>query len=263
METLSKLSEYEDKYACAKLRREDGILEIQLHTNGGPLIWGAGPHHDIQALFADVAADRENLVVILTGAGDTFIGGVDAESLSHIGTPEGWDHIYWEGKRLLANLFDIAAPVIGAINGPAREHSELLLLSDIVIAADTTVIQDGPHFMNGLVPGDGVNTVFPLLMGFNRGRYFLLTGQEIDAQRALELGLVSEVVARDDLLPRAWELARQLAKQPPLTLRYTRLMLTEQLRKAILTEAGHGLALEGAAYMAIARPDFEFLAPSS
>jgi enoyl-CoA hydratase/carnithine racemase len=259
---MSLLKDYADKYECAMLRREDGILEVTFHTDGGPLVWGAGPHNQIQELFGDIARDRENSVVILTAAGDQFIGGIDAASLSHIGTPEGWDNIYWEGKRMLQNLLDIEVPVIGAINGPAREHSELFLLSDVVIAADTTVIQDVPHFINGLVPGDGVNLIFPLLLGWNRGRYFLLTGQEIDAQEALNLGLVNEVVPRDRLVARAWELARQLARQPRLTLRYTRVMFTQPLKKMILSDLGYGLALEGSAYMAIARPDHEFLPDS-
>jgi enoyl-CoA hydratase/carnithine racemase len=121
------------------------------------------------------------------------------------------------------------------------------------------VIQDVPHFVNGLVPGDGVNLIFPLLLGWNRGRYFLLTGQEIDAGEALDLGLVNEVVPRSALMPRAWELARQLARQPRLTLRYTRVMFTQPLKKMVLSDLGYGLALEGSAYMAIARPDYEFL----
>jgi enoyl-CoA hydratase/carnithine racemase len=86
-----------------------------------------------------------------------------------------------------------------------------------------------------------------MIMGFNRGRYFLLTGQVLDASEALEAGLVNEVLPRKKLLPRAWELARQLMQQPEMNRRYTRLLLTEQLRRQINELLPYGLALEGLA----------------
>jgi len=95
------------------------------------------------------------------------------------------------------------------------------------------------------VPGDGVHIVWPLVLGVNRGRYFLLTGQKISAQEALTLGVVNEVLPRDGVLPRAWELAEHIAKRPTLAIRYARVAMTQTLKRMMLDDLGYGLALEG------------------
>jgi enoyl-CoA hydratase/carnithine racemase len=90
-----------------------------------------------------------------------------------------------------------------------------------------------------------MHIIYPLLLGLNRGRYFLLTGQTLTARQAQELGLVSEVLPRQELLPRAWALAEQLAQRPALTLRYSRVLLTQHLKRLMHDLLGYGLALEG------------------
>jgi enoyl-CoA hydratase/carnithine racemase len=242
--STTHLASYGERYEHVRMRREDGILEVRLHTDDGPLVWGAGPHTELGSCFDDVGRDPENRVVILTGTGDRFISRVD-KSWAGTMTPAKWDTIYFNGKRLLQNLLDIEVPVIAAINGPAHVHSELAVLSDITLATTETTFQDAPHFRLGTVPGDGVHVVWQALLGPNRGRYFLLTGQRLGAEEALRLGVVNEVLAPDTLLDRAWEIARDLARQADTTLRYTRVALTQNLKRLLLDSVGYGLALEG------------------
>jgi enoyl-CoA hydratase/carnithine racemase len=156
-----------------------------------------------------------------------------------------WDHIYNDAKYLLMNLLNIEVPMIAAVNGPALIHAELAVVCDIVIASPNATFQDAPHFPNGVVPGDGVHVVWPLVLGPNRGRYFLLTGQTITAPEALALGVVNEVVETEQLLPRAWELARAIVTRPSLAVRYARVALTQQLKELMLEHLGYGLTLEG------------------
>jgi enoyl-CoA hydratase/carnithine racemase len=248
----SAFESYRDRYQSITMTREDGILEMAFHTGGGPLQWSLLAHNDLEDAFLQVGRDRENDVVILTGTGSDFSGPAippghhpNRNSM----TPETYDPIFWEGKHLLPNLLSIEAPVIAAINGPAVRHAEIPLVSDIVLASDDTYFQDTAHFAGGMIPGDGMHVVMPLLMGLNRGRYFLLTGQRLSAAEAQAIGVVNEVLPKVDVLPRARELARQLLLQPRLVRRYTRTLLTEELRGRLHGLLGYGLALEGVARM--------------
>ncbi len=240
---MARFEEYANKYPDIRMERRDGILQITFHTDGGSLKWSPRVHRGLGDAFADIAADRENRVLIMTGAGDDFL--TQSVYPGRQMLPRDWDGIYWEGKRLLTNLLEIDALIIGAVNGPATIHAEIPVLSDIVLAAEGAVFQDAIHFPGGAVPGDGVHVVWPLLLGANRGRYFLLTGQKLTAREALALGVVSEVLPRDRLLPRAWELAEQVAAKPTLTLRYTRICFTLHLKRMMQDMLGYGIALEG------------------
>ena len=249
---MSNFADYATKYSCIHMRRENGVLEMRFHTDGGPLRWGLGPHSELPDAFNDVGRDRDNRVVILTGTGDEYSGvraTPGASAISRGITATQFDRVHWEGRALLMNLLNIEVPVIAAINGPAWRHGEIPLLSDIVLASETAAFQDSAHFMSGLVPGDGMHIVMPLLMGVNCGRYFLLTGQTLSAQEAKEIGLVAEVLPKEQVLPRAWQLAEELTQRPTLLLRYTRLMFTEYLRKRMQDLLGYGLAMEGLALM--------------
>jgi enoyl-CoA hydratase/carnithine racemase len=222
------------------------------HTNGDTLIFNGYTHEEFVNLFHQIGEDAGNRVLILTGAGEAFIDSIDAEGFDFF-SPRGYDKIYREGKKVLLNLIDIPAPVIAALNGPTTVHSEYVLLADIVIATPDTVFQDKPHFAFGIVPGDGIHSLWPEVIGSIRGRTFVLTRQIIGAEEAKTLGVVSEIVTRDRLLHRAREIAGGIAKLPPLTASYTRVALTQKLRRIVDESVGYGLALEGISAADVAR----------
>lgn len=249
---MSKFSDYSTKYENVRMERHDGIIVVTLHTKGDSLRWSFDAHRELPEAFHDIGGDPDNRVMILTGVGEEFSGPAATKGTTLFAsrpTAQLMDTIQWEGRRLLMNLLDIEIPIIAVVNGPAWRHSEIPLMSDIVLAADTAAFQDSAHFMSNLVPGDGVHIVYPLLLGLNRARYFLLTGKVLDAREALELGLVAEVLPRDKLRARADELAADFITRPNLLLRYTRLLLTADLRRRLHELLGYGLALESMALM--------------
>lgn len=247
-----ELHEYQDRFKSVSVKRsEDGVLTVQLQNRGNSLVWGGLPHRELPELFAMIASDRANRVMVFTGSGDAFIDLPPGDGPNPLAqgrvSPASWEQIIHEGNRLVHQMLEIDVPIICALNGPVVAHSELAVLCDIVIAADHAYFQDAPHFPGGLVPGDSMQIVWPMLLGPNRGRYFLLTGQKIHAAEALRLGVVGEVLPAPDVMPRALELAGQLAQQNPILLRHTRHVLTRPWKRAMADDLHLGLALEGIA----------------
>ncbi|MBX9816290.1 MAG: enoyl-CoA hydratase/isomerase family protein, partial [Sphingomonas sp.] len=199
---MAKFDTYQNAFPHAKLsRRDNGVLEIALHTNGGKLLFNGHTHEEFVELFHQVGEDRDNRVVILTGTGDAFMDAIDPEGFDFF-TPQGYDKILREGRKLLSNILDIEVPMITALNGPVLLHSEYALLTDIILATPETVFQDKPHFDFGIVPGDGIHLLWPEVIGSIRGRYFVLTRQLLDAATAKDYGVVNEIVPADRLLAR-------------------------------------------------------------
>ncbi|HME68276.1 MAG TPA: enoyl-CoA hydratase/isomerase family protein [Myxococcota bacterium] len=253
MAKRTRFSEYKDRYRNYRFElSEEGILLMQCHTNGGSLVWDWEAHDGMADAFADIAGDREIKVLIHTGTGENYNAnwGMPPTSeplyLAMDGQKglEKLDEKAWYGRMLVENVLAVDVPMISAVNGPCNIHSEVPLLGEIVLASEDAYFQDLAHFPRGMVPGDGQHVLWPRLVGRNRGRYMLLTGKKLSAREALEWGAVNEVLAKEQLLGRAWELARELAKRPPLTLRYTRMLFTQDLKRAFLDELGHGLARE-------------------
>jgi enoyl-CoA hydratase/carnithine racemase len=242
--------EYSGRYkAFAELTRRDGILEVRLHHADGVCVFDGTMHAELGDLFADIGTDRGNRVVILTATGDRFLDhrDMDMSVMKDFMPYTAQMHLPLipESARLLQNFLDIEVPIIAAVNGPVSVHAEIPVMANVVLAAEHAEFSDGFHFINGIVPGDGAQIVWPLLMGLNRAQYFLLTGQKISSQEAVRIGFVNEVMPLPLLRERAWTLARTLAAQPDVTLRATRLLFTRAFKRALADDLTLGSALEG------------------
>jgi enoyl-CoA hydratase/carnithine racemase len=226
---------------------QDDIVELRFHSDGGPLIWDADSHREITEAFHALTMMRDVKAVILTGTGDVYCSELDVTSFA--GTP--WGEIWWEGKRMLSGLNELDIPVISAINGPATVHSEIPVMADFVLAAEHAVFADRSHFATrDTVPGDGVNLVWGELLGRTRAMYFLLMGTTIDAQEALRLGVVNEVLPLAELSDRAWAIARELARRELPVLRYAKAAVAAGFRSDFAKGLSHSLGVEGCGHWA-------------
>lgn len=245
---MSQYDDYRRSYRNIEFDRRGGVVQMRLHTDGGALRWGANEgsvHGQLSDAFRDLAHDPHTRALILTGTGETFCTELNREENSGALTATSWSRLMREGRELLLDFLAIEVPVIAAVNGPVHIHSELPVLADIVLAAETAEFADRVHFVYGVVPGDGVHVVWPLLLGINRARYFLMTGQVIGAREAQSLGIVAEVLPDADLQARAWELGASLERKPLVALRNTRHALTRRIRRELNDDLDVGLALEG------------------
>jgi enoyl-CoA hydratase/carnithine racemase len=246
--------DYFAAYSNLKLTRDaKGILVVQFHTNGGPFIMTAQAHTEFVDAFYRISQDRENKVVILTGAGGEFITDVEWPSFGDVSDPGIWSQVHDEGVQVLENLANIRVPVISAIEGRAHVHSEYVLLANVIVASEGATFQDVAHFVAGVTPGDGLFTIWSYRAGPGRAEAFLLNPQPLAARLAQEWGVVAEVVPNGKALNRARELAELYLKAPEVTRRNTRVHFIQPLKERLVRELGYGLSLEGASAAALVK----------
>jgi enoyl-CoA hydratase/carnithine racemase len=233
------------------MERPNGIIVLRMHTLGGDVQWNFELHRAIWQAFRIVGSDPENEVMILTTTGDTWIANIDDASF---GKEEedppfhSYEHMYFDGRQMLISLIhDVEIPTIGVIPGPGA-HTELALMCDLTICSDNTIIVD-PHFDIGLVPGDGIHSAFIELMGVKRATYAMWMCEPIDARKALEYGLVNEVVPREKLMDRAWEIAGRLVSKERTTRRMSVQVMRRQWKQRIVDDLDGGFAMEMHAYL--------------
>ncbi|ABB32286.1 Enoyl-CoA hydratase/isomerase [Geobacter metallireducens RCH3] len=170
-------------------------------------------------------------VLVITGAGAAFSSGGNVKEMQEksgifAGGPIDVQNQYRRGiQQVPLALHKAEIPVIAAVNGPAMGAGlDLACMCDIRIASDKALI--GGTFINlGIIPGDGGAWFLPRLVGYQRAAEMLFTGRIMKAAEALQLGLFLEVVEPEELLPRARELAGQIAAKPPQALRLMKRLL--------------------------------------
>ena len=227
-------------------RRDDGVILAQGHTRGGSMQLSVENHRAVGQLFKTIGADPKNEVMIFTGTGEDFMMDVDPEGFAL----EEEDLQYWayeyaykDGRINVSSLInDLEIPTIGILNG-CGFHSEIPLMCDITLMAADAVLYD-LHYDIGSVPGDGIHSCFEELLGVKRAAYALLTGEAIDAETALEYGMVNEVLPKEDLIDRAYRIADHIMTQPRTTRRLTTQIIRRPWRQRISDDLDGGFGIQ-------------------
>ncbi|MBO0853032.1 MAG: enoyl-CoA hydratase/isomerase family protein [Nocardia sp.] len=202
-------------------------------------------HWALANVWRMLAADTEAKVVIVTGAGRAFSAGGDLEWItSFLDDEVARDESLREGAQIIEELLRFPLPVIAAVNGPAMGlGASVAVLSDVVLMSRAAYLAD-PHVSVGLVAGDGGAAFWPLLTPLLRSRVYLYTGDRIDADTALDLGLATSISEPGDLMSDALTLAERLAAQPAPALRATKRVANMYLSQALSGAMQAGFAAE-------------------
>ncbi|MEL1136101.1 enoyl-CoA hydratase/isomerase family protein [Desulfitobacterium sp. THU1] len=242
----SQFEVYSKKYAdIMKMTRKNGIIEVKMHTDGGPLKYVWSVHEAWGQAWREIGADHENQVIIITGSGDKWLeGDPDAWKVPLIKwSADGKLKMRMESQKLMENfVFGIDVPVIAAVNGPGV-HVEFSALADITLVTEDVDFWD-PHFLAGVVPGDGMGLVLQRTIGIKRAAYYAMTGKRLDGKTAVELGLANEVVPREKILERAWELAEFIMDRPRAARYLTHGVLMRPWKQALVEDqVMHGTSI--------------------
>jgi enoyl-CoA hydratase/carnithine racemase len=201
------------------------------------------------AAMERINADRSVRVVILTGAGTAFSSGGNLKAIRERAAGSGAEavntrYFYRDGiQKMALALHGVEVPLIAAVNGPAiGAGNDLACLCDIRIAADTAVFAES-FVRLGIIAGDGGAWLLPRAIGLSRACEMAFTGETIDAQTALDWGLVSRTVPATQLMEAARDLARRIAANPGYALRMTKRLIKEgqHTRLDTLLELSAGL----------------------
>ena len=206
---------------------------------------------ELQNALARLKQDATAKVVILTGAGSHFIAGADVKEIAKLASPQEAQMIAAEGQAVITGIQRLGKPVIAAINGFCLGGGcELALACHLRIAGEQARMGQ-PEISLGIIPGFGGTQRLPRVVGKAKAIEMILTGDLINAQEALRIGLVNKVVPAGELLKQAKDLARKIAAkgQPAITL------CLQAIEEGLTKSLDEGLALEAQLFGRIAQTE--------
>ena len=220
------MAEYENILLEVDAERAVALITInrpdKLNALSRPLL------QDLSAAIDEVAADDRVRAVVLTGAGSkAFVAGADIAEIAALDTAQAGVEYARFGQTVMRKLELLPKPVIAAINGYALGGGcELALCADIRIAADAAQLGQ-PEINLGVIPGFGGTQRLARLVGRDRAKLLVFTGERVGAEEAYQLGIVDRVVPAASLIDSAYELAASLAAKAPRALALAKAAINE------------------------------------
>lgn len=233
----------QDRYEHIAIdQRPDGVVLATLNRPDRLNAVNGVLHGELARLPREFDADPDARVLVLTGAGRAFCAGGD---FSPTGVGNDRAITLEEGRQIVDHLLECSKPVISAVNGYAMGlGATVALLADVVYAARSATFAD-THVVMGIGAGDGGQVIWPLLMGVNRAKYFLMTGDRLGAEEAEGLGLVNFVVDDGTVVDEALALATRLAAGPGIAISASKMAINTYMRMISNLVLPLSLSLEG------------------
>jgi enoyl-CoA hydratase/carnithine racemase len=231
--------DYSD-YQYIKVETVERVATVTLNRPDSLNAVNSRLHHELEQVWLDLAADPAVNAIILTGAGRAFCAGGDVKGMAagSLTAGDGATKSRFDrgpiaasnGRRVVENMLDVEQPIIGAINGDAVGlGATLALLCDITVVSEKARFAD-THVKVGIVAGDGGALIWPLLIGPNRAKEFLMRGNFINGAEAGRIGMVNYALPPEQVMPRARELAQELADGPTFAIRWSKLSVNKWLK---------------------------------
>ena len=222
-------------------------MSVTYETRGNVAIITIDRPEALNALNLDVLAgleqavdrastDRDVHVLIITGAGRSFVAGADISQMKDL-TPDEARAFSAFGNKVFLKIELLTKPVIAAVNGFALGGGcELSLACDIRIAGENAKFGQ-PEVSLGVTPGFGGTQRLPRIVGLSKAKELIFTARNIDSQEALRIGLVSQVVPNEELMATALEMANKIARNAQVAVRQSKDAITRGMQCDIETGA--------------------------
>lgn len=233
----------QENYETIQIEKEGGVAILRLNRPERLNAVNGAMHSELMALFLDVQADPDVRAAVLTGAGRAFSAGGDFGGGSDMRSKSGLTMMQ-EARRIVDNLLDCEKPIVSAVNGAAAGlGATVALLCDVVVASRNARIGD-PHVKMGITAGDGGAVIWPLLIGVNRAKYMLMSGDLIPAEEAFAMGLVNKVVDEGEALNEGLAIARKLASGAPYAVQTSKTAVNKFIKAVSNMVLPYSLAVE-------------------
>ena len=224
--------EVKDNIAIITINRPEALNALNLDVLG-----------ELKQAVLQAEEDQNVYVLVITGAGRAFVAGADIAQMKDL-TPDEARAFGDYGNSVFSTIESLTKPVIAAINGFALGGGcELCMACDIRIAGEKAKLGQ-PEVGLGITPGFGGTQRLPRIVGLSKAKELIFTAQTINAQEALSIGLVSQVVPGEELMNTALELAGKIAKNAQIAVRQSKAAINKGMQCDINT----GLAYEAQAF---------------
>lgn len=235
-------------YTRLNFRRDGAILTIELSNPSARNAVDGPMHAELARVFQEVAQDDATRVVVLTGdpAGKAFCAGGDLKWIEAVGGDgPRFAKVLREGYDIVKSMVDCPQPIIACINGHAMGLGATIALTADISFMDRGARIADPHVSIGVVAGDGGAVMWPLLIGPNRAKEFLMTGDSLSGEQAAQIGLVNHAKDSSALPDAAYAFARKLCEGPQLAIQFTKRSVNLFVNQVVNQVLNGSLALEG------------------